>query len=136
MRPYRGIRIEKDKNSGEFVFGAAWKDEDRNKTYIIPKQTVSHYASAACRASVFIIEVHPDSVSQYVEYIEYEGDLWEGDIIKAEYTCLCATHTITGFISYDNASAAWYLETESESTALVDLDKILEVIGNIHEESE
>jgi len=83
-------------------------------------------------------ELRPLPNTILMQYVNMKDmDLWEGDIITADYECAIETHSVKGFILYDDHTAAWCIETEDGSFPLDALDKdSIEVVGNIHENPE
>ena len=103
---FRGKQID----NGEWVYGdlsvgSAEHGWDESKIFIIPRQLLLER-----------IEVHPDSVGQYIDLKDKNGkDLgwWEGDICTAEYCCeVCfdiEPHVLTGVITQAD-NGLWMLE--------------------------
>ena len=135
---FRGKRVD----NGEWVFGNLiedkWGDDNSNTVYAILQDRVAPEIAALWTP----VKVAPETVGQYTGLTDKNGKkIFEGDIVRGkDYT----GDRREGSVFYDNYNAMYMIKPNTKSdyrevnclTSLTPAEAYLEVIGNIHDNSE
>lgn len=132
---FRGKRVD----NGNWVYGAYchYDDiEDNGKDdcdYIIQKHNGEHFP---------FVKVIPSTIGQYTGFIDKNNKkIFEGDIVKVKYTNNAEYIEEITVVAYDSKTGGyspytWKYKCDGCGCNLFVIDNEVEVIGNIHDNTE
>ena len=126
---WRGKRVD----SGEWAEGFLSKSRNVEEKPALLKFCIDYEENGVMMSCI----VDPSTLGECTGLRDKNGKLiFEGDIVKAEWSHLNITNTVIGVVEYDNA--AFFLETDDHYLFFEDniFSADCDVIGNIHDSPE
>lgn len=123
----RGLWRGKRLNNGGWVLGCLIRSSSKAMIFVLDDKT----------NRISGTDVDPSTLGECTGLRDKNGKLiFEGDIVKAEWSHLNITNTVIGVVEYDNA--AFFLETDNHYLFFEDniFSDDCDVIANIHDDPE